>query len=158
MGGEDVLVLEDVPDRVWRAFQEDREGLARAHRIHLERWARAMLRGGELDGVRVLEAETVEAMRTLQVPDLSTRQGLVMRYEGIGGHGYVGHSGAGIGGSANVLLRSDADAALIVLSNGDAYIRARLGFTEGRDAMDAILERLDTELEAELEAALTTEP
>ncbi|MAT27517.1 MAG: sigma-54-dependent Fis family transcriptional regulator [Sandaracinus sp.] len=41
MGGEDVLVLEDVPDRVWRAFQEDREGLARAHRIHLERWARA---------------------------------------------------------------------------------------------------------------------
>lgn len=133
-------------------------GGLRASLHDLERWARAMLRGGELDGVRVLEAETVEAMRTLQVPDLSTRQGLVMRYDGIGGHGYVGHSGAGIGGSANVLLRTDTDAALIVLSNGDAYIRARLGFTEGRDAMDAILERLDTELEAELEAALTAEP
>ena len=50
MGGEDVLVLEDVPDRVWRAFQEDREGLARAHRIHLERWARP-------DGLRESEKD-----------------------------------------------------------------------------------------------------
>ncbi|GAB4198168.1 MAG: hypothetical protein OHK0013_07050 [Sandaracinaceae bacterium] len=36
---------------------------------------------------------------------------------------------------------------LIVLSNSDAYIRSRLGIRAGADAIDAILERLDAELD-----------
>jgi hypothetical protein len=35
----------------------------------------------------------------------------------------------------------------VVLSNSDAYIRNRAGLTEGADAIDAILERLDHELD-----------
>ena len=112
----------------------------------LSRFVRAVLNGGELDGQRIFEEATVTEMLRLQVPDLSNRQGLVFRYDTINEREYVGHSGAGLGGSANVLMRPEERSALILLSNGDAYVRARLGFEEGRDAMRRILELLDTEL------------
>ena len=115
--------------------------------IHdLSRFVRAVLNGGELDGERIFEAATVTEMLRRQVPEHSDRQGLVFRYDTVGGREYVGHSGAGLGGSANVLMRPDDRSALILLSNGDAYVRARLGFEAGRDAMRRILELLDAEL------------
>lgn len=112
----------------------------------LSRFVRAVLGGGELDGERIFEADTVTEMLRRQVPELSNRQGLVFRYDTVGGREYVGHSGSGLGGSANVLMRPEAGSALILLSNGDAYVRARLGFEEGREAMRRILELLDAEL------------
>ncbi|MEM9072156.1 MAG: serine hydrolase, partial [Myxococcota bacterium] len=113
----------------------------------LSRFAQAILGGGELEGARIFNEETVEEMVRLQIPELSNRQGLVMRYDTVNGRQYVGHSGAGLGGSAQFLLRPEDNAAMIVLTNSDAYVRARLGFREGRDAIERILEALDEELQ-----------
>ena len=113
----------------------------------LSRFVRAVLNDGELEGQRIFEAATVSEMLRRQAPELSERQGLVFRYDTISGREYVGHSGAGLGGSANVLMRPETRSGLILLSNGDAYVRARLGFEEGRDAMRRILNLLDAELE-----------
>ena len=113
----------------------------------LSRFVRALMNEGELEGERIFEADTVREMMTRQVPELNGRQGLVLRYDTLGEREYIGHSGAGIGGSANVLMRPSERSALILLSNGDAYVRARLGFPDGRDAMERILERLDVELQ-----------
>ncbi|MEM9073500.1 MAG: serine hydrolase domain-containing protein, partial [Myxococcota bacterium] len=106
----------------------------------LSRFAQAILGGGELEGARIFNEETVQEMVRLQIPELSNRQGLVMRYDTVNGRQYVGHSGAGLGGSAQFLLRPEDNAAMIVLTNSDAYVRARLGFREGRDAIERILE------------------
>ena len=116
----------------------------------LLRYARAWLAEGELDGERFLEPETIRAMYAQQVPALSERQALVLRYDTVGGRTFIGHSGAGIGGSANFLMLPEQRAALIVVSNGDAYVRARLGQPQGREAFEAILVRLGEELEAQM--------
>ncbi|MBO6935534.1 MAG: beta-lactamase family protein [Deltaproteobacteria bacterium] len=113
----------------------------------LLRYAQAWLNLGELDGQRFLAEETVQTMLRQQVPDLSARQGLVLRYDVVNGNTYVGHSGAGIGGSANFLMLPGSNAALIVVTNGDAYVRARLGMTAGREAFEAILARMEEELQ-----------
>jgi len=116
----------------------------------LLRYARAWLNFGELEGERFLAEDTVRAMLQPQVPDLSTRQALVLRYDALNGNTYIGHSGAGIGGSANFLMLPGQDAALVVVTNGDAYVRARLGMPAGRDAFEAILSRMEDELQARL--------
>ena len=117
----------------------------------LLRYARAWLAEGELDGRRFLEADTVRGMFLQQVPELNSRQALVLRYDVLGGRTYIGHSGAGIGGSANFLMDPGAHAALIVLTNSDAYVRARFGLTSGREALDAILERFEAGLRARID-------
>lgn len=116
----------------------------------LLRYAQAWLSFGELDGQRFLAEETVRSMLPQQVPELSSRQALVLRYDTVNGNTYIGHSGAGIGGSANFLMLPDQNAALIVVTNGDAYVRARLGMPAGRDAFEAILGRMEEELQARL--------
>lgn len=118
----------------------------------LTRFLRAFMNGGELDGVRVLEAGTVATLFELQAPELSRRQGLVWRYDTVGGRRYVGHSGATIGGSAQMLFRPEDNVGVILMTNGDSYIRARLGFDEGSAALEAILVRLGAE--SDLLAAL----
>lgn len=111
----------------------------------LTRFLRAFMRYGELDGERVLEEATATAMRERQVPDVYDRQALTWRYTTRGGHTYLGHSGATLGGSANMMFRPDDGTAIIVLTNSDAYVLARLGLTESSDALGRIRDRLDAE-------------
>lgn len=117
----------------------------------LLRYAQAWLAFGELDGQRFLAEDTVRAMLQQQVPELSSRQGLVLRYDTLNDNVYIGHSGAGIGGSANFLMLPGERAALVVVTNGDAYVRSRLGMPAGREAFEAILARMEEELRARLE-------
>ena len=116
----------------------------------LLRFARAWLGDGQLEGVRFLEADTVQTMMALQVPELSGRQGIALRYDVINDRAFIGHSGAGLAASANFLLLPAEGAALVLVSSSDAYVRARLGMTEGRDALDAILSRMEQELSLQL--------
>lgn len=120
----------------------------RTNVVDMARFARMWLGSGTLDGVQVLGAATAEAAFGLQVPSLSARQALGFRYRNVAGRRYVGHSGATIGGSAQLLLRPADGKALILMTNGDSYVRDRFGFTEGADAIERILERLDAESDA----------
>lgn len=111
----------------------------------LSRFARAMLRDGELDGARVLMPETVTELRRRQVPGLRRAQALVWSYQTIGANEYLAHSGATLEGSAMVAMRWDTGKGIVLMTNSDAYVRAIAGLTEGRTAFEAILERLDAE-------------
>lgn len=114
----------------------------------LSRFARAMLRDGELDGARVLMPETVTEIRRRQVPGLRRSQALVWSYDAIGAHEYLAHSGAALEGSAIVAMSWDSGKGIVLMSNCDAYVRARAGLTEGRVAFEAIADRLDAEASA----------
>lgn len=111
----------------------------------LARYAQMLLRGGELDGVRVLREESVDELLRLQVPELDRGQALSFSERGVGGQRYVGHSGSTFGGSTQLLLDRERAHAILLITNSDAYVRSRFGLTEGRDAMEAILRRLDEE-------------
>ena len=108
----------------------------------LSRFVRAFMRFGELDGMRILSEDSARAMREQQVPDIWDAQALAWRYELRDGELWLGHSGATLGGSANMLFRPADDTAVLVLTNSDAYVLDRLGLSEGADALHRILDRL----------------
>ncbi|NOY94551.1 MAG: beta-lactamase family protein [Deltaproteobacteria bacterium] len=111
----------------------------------LSRFALMLLGLGSYGGARVLDAATVEDAFALQVPSLSRRQALGFRYRTLTGRRYVGHSGATIGGSAQLLLLPAEGKGILLMTNGDSYVRSRFGFSQGADALERILERLDAE-------------
>ncbi|RZO55176.1 MAG: class A beta-lactamase-related serine hydrolase [Sandaracinaceae bacterium] len=117
----------------------------RASITGLARYARMLLRGGELDGSRVLSEESVAELLRLQYPELDRGQALTFSERGVGASRYIGHSGSTFGGSTQFLLSREGTHAIVLITNSDAYIRSRFGQTEGRDAMEAILRRLDAE-------------
>lgn len=113
----------------------------------LERFAGALLAEGQIGPHRILDAETLAQAFALAAPELSSRQGLPFRRDTIQGLEYIGHSGATTGGSAQFLMRPSHGTGIILLTNSNAYVLARLGLTQGREALDAILERLAERLD-----------
>jgi CubicO group peptidase (beta-lactamase class C family) len=113
----------------------------------VERWLRLHIDDGTIDGVRVLEASSIEETRRIQFADADGSQGLTWYHEYTAGQRFWGHSGSSYGTSAQMRYRPESRRLLVVLSNSDAYIRNRAGLTAGADAIEAILERLDHELD-----------
>lgn len=111
----------------------------------LSRFLLAMAGGGALDGARILSEESVAETFRLQFPSLSSTQALTWYRRHVNGNAYIGHSGATLGGAAQMLLSTDGTHGIILLTNSDAYIRSMLGQTAGEDAIAAIVERLDAE-------------
>ncbi|MDQ3032212.1 MAG: beta-lactamase family protein [Myxococcota bacterium] len=110
----------------------------------IARYARAVARGYELDGERVLSMDLSTEMRRVPFPAVRGDQALAWSYATISGHRFLHHSGATNGGSTQLYVGDDG-VGIAVLTNSDAYIRSRLGMPEGADALRAILERLDRE-------------
>jgi CubicO group peptidase (beta-lactamase class C family) len=77
----------------------------------LGRFARAMLSGGELDGVRLLGADHVEEMM----------HGLGWQQRRFGDHDVVGHEGEDRGASTALFLDRARGRGIVVLANGDAF-------------------------------------
>jgi CubicO group peptidase (beta-lactamase class C family) len=114
----------------------------------LARWLLVYTGGGTLDGVQVLSADSIAATRTIAYPAVRSNQSLVWYYTTQGGRTWLGHSGSSIGASNQLLYDPATGRGIVVLTNSDAYIRERLGHTEGADAIDAIVGRLDAEANA----------
>ncbi len=113
--------------------------------IGLSRFLITIWNAGELEGARILSAESVAELLRAQVPALDAGQALTFSERRVNGHLYIGHSGSTFGGSAQMLLSREGDHGILLLTNSDAYVRDRLGQPAGGDAMEAILRRLDEE-------------
>ncbi|MBX3205260.1 MAG: beta-lactamase family protein [Labilithrix sp.] len=93
----------------------------------LARFARAILRGGELDGARVLSQASVDEMLRVQLLDAAPDDALgwqVRRFEGrLTGRArvVVGHEGEDAGASTGLYLDVAAGAGAVVVANGDAF-------------------------------------
>jgi CubicO group peptidase (beta-lactamase class C family) len=85
----------------------------------LARFARAMLRGGELDGARILTGATVDTMMTAVTGD--PQQGLAWQLRSMGGAHVVGHEGEDAGATTALFLDRAANSGAVVLANGDAF-------------------------------------
>ncbi len=76
---------------------------------------------GELDGVRILEAETVREMRRAQFPDVAHGQGLIWYRFALRGMPLMGHNGGDSGVATQMYFRPSDDVGVIVLANGNWY-------------------------------------
>lgn len=87
--------------------------------LDLARFARAILRDGELDGARILEAKSVETM--LAPADDAKEEALGWQLRKMRGRQVAGHEGEDAGASTGMFLDKAAGEAAIVLANGDAF-------------------------------------
>ncbi len=104
----------------------------------LARFGRLFLQGGEIDGRRILEAETVAEMLRLQArqhPALDEGYGLGFTVRERAGHRLAWHDGGLDGASARLLLVPDAGIVIAALSN-----------TVEIDAIAAVVGRIVTRL------------
>lgn len=83
----------------------------------LSRFARAVLRGGELDGARVLPESAVRTMLSAAPPG----EALGWQLRTLGGREVVGHEGEDVGASTALYLDRARGAGAVVLANGDAF-------------------------------------
>jgi CubicO group peptidase (beta-lactamase class C family) len=89
------------------------------------RFARLHLSAGEVDGNRIVSAESVQAMQVPQVDVPAGGHGLSSRHWGLGwsifewgGRTVIGHDGGAIGQAAFLRVVPDADVAIALLTNG----------------------------------------
>ena len=87
----------------------------------LARFARAILRSGELDGVRVLSPASVEEMLRVQFPEAAPDDALGWQRRTFDGRRVVGHEGEDAGASTGLYLDMTSRTGAIVLANGDAF-------------------------------------
>jgi CubicO group peptidase (beta-lactamase class C family) len=90
--------------------------------LDMARWARALLHGGELDGGRVLERASLEAMwQPLAVADAERRQqvGLAWHINRFRGQRTLSHSGGDTGFQSHLALVPEAGVAAVAMCNTD---------------------------------------
>jgi CubicO group peptidase (beta-lactamase class C family) len=75
--------------------------------------------GGTLDGVRVLQPDTVREMRRSQVPDVVDGQGLIWYRSRRRGRVLIGHNGGDYGVATVAFYDPDAGTGVVVLGNGN---------------------------------------
>lgn len=105
----------------------------------LARFGRAILRGGELDGARILSDRSVDTMLRAQLADAAPDQALGWQLRTMGKHHVVGHEGEDAGASTGFYLDTKARVGALVLANGDAF---QSGEPDRATAIAELLERL----------------
>ncbi|MFT5354450.1 MAG: CubicO group peptidase (beta-lactamase class C family) [Polyangiales bacterium] len=104
--------------------------------VDMARLLRLFMNDGELEGVRLLEPNSVARMEQVANSELNTRRGLILNSTTIEGVLMHGHNGAGAGSSADVWYGPNFG--IVVLANSNAYVRSRFGDPTGTEAMRAI--------------------
>jgi CubicO group peptidase (beta-lactamase class C family) len=110
----------------------------------LSRWLLAHIQNGILEGATFLSQASIDEERRVQFPAIDGGQGLVWYYRNLGGMRWLSHSGSSYGASSDIMYRSDGRG-LVLMTNSDAYLRQRFGHTDGSDALEAILNRMNQE-------------
>jgi CubicO group peptidase (beta-lactamase class C family) len=87
----------------------------------LSRFGRAILRGGEIDGVRILSNASVSEMLRVQLPEAAPGDALGWQVRTFGGRRVVGHEGEDSGASTGLYLDMASGAGAVVVANGDAF-------------------------------------
>lgn len=94
------------------------DGQLRATARAYARFLAAILGGGEVDGVRILEEETVAEMLRIQNPDLDERQALCWYTLKVGGRRALGHTGGDRGVTTEVFFLPEERVGVILFTNG----------------------------------------
>ena len=144
---EKSAVRELAGDRYWfRHLYSDQKGSTGAigSAADLGRFAQALLRGGELDGARILEPESVELMEkpVVAIEKGAPRRGMKF---GLGwfrsddhGHVVLSHGGGGMAFRAMLQLYPEENLGVIVVANS-TYLDGDGGARVASTAADALL-------------------
>jgi CubicO group peptidase (beta-lactamase class C family) len=97
------------------------DGALRTSALGLAKHLRSFMAFGELDGMRILEEDTVREMRRTQFPDVAHGQGLIWYRFALRGMPLMGHNGGDNGVATQMYFRPRDDVGVIVLANGNWF-------------------------------------
>jgi CubicO group peptidase (beta-lactamase class C family) len=97
------------------------DGQLRTSALGLAKHLQTFMAFGELDGVRILDTDTVREMRRIQLPDVAHGQGLIWYRFALRGMPLMGHNGGDSGVATQMYFRPRDNVGVIVLANGNWY-------------------------------------
>ncbi len=95
------------------------DGLLKTTAPQLARFLAMFMQQGELNGIKILQKETVEEICRIQNPDIDPCQGLIWHYKKLSDWALLGHSGGDLGVATKMFFRPDDGIGVILLMNGD---------------------------------------
>ena len=81
----------------------------------------AYMNGGSYNGVRILESETIELIKTIQYPTINSKQGLIWKYKNDNGRLLFGHNGGDVGSSTDMFISFEDNIGIVLLTNSNNY-------------------------------------
>ncbi len=96
-------------------------GQLRATSNDLAKFMAAYINHGIYNGVRILNQETIELIKTIHYPSVSSNQGLIWYYKNSNGRNLFGHNGGDIGSSTEMFISFSDDLGVVLLTNSTNY-------------------------------------
>tara|TARA_Y100001970_G_C14173189_1_gene825356 strand:- start:868 stop:1773 length:906 start_codon:yes stop_codon:yes gene_type:complete len=87
----------------------------------LAKFMAAYINHGIYNGVRILNQETIELIKTIHYPSVSSNQGLIWYYKNSNGRNLFGHNGGDIGSSTEMFISFSDDLGVVLLTNSTNY-------------------------------------
>ena len=118
-------------------------GQLRTSSNNLAKFMAAYMNGGIYNGVRILDSETIDLIKTIHYPEANSMQGLMWYYKNENGRTLFGHNGGDVGSSTEMFLSFSDDLGIVLLTNSNNYNamiqieNAILDFAEETDFMIA---------------------
>ena len=96
-------------------------GQLRTTSNNLAKFANTYIGNGIHDDVRILDSETVELIKTIHYPMISSNQGLIWYYKNTNGRTLFGHNGGDLGSLTEMFISFSDDLGVVLLSNTSNY-------------------------------------
>ena len=96
-------------------------GQLRSTATDLAKFMATYLNEGIFNGGSILEAETIEYIRSIPYPDIDSQQGIIWYYKDSSYGTLFGHNGGDIGSTTELFISFSDEIGVIVLSNVNSY-------------------------------------
>ena len=87
----------------------------------LAKFMGSYINNGIFNGNRILEAETVEMIKSIPYPNINSGQGLIWYYKNANGRNLFGHNGGDTGVSTEMFISFSNNLGVVLLTNSNSY-------------------------------------
>ena len=96
-------------------------GQLRTTSNNLAKFMSAYINGGVYNGVRILDSETIDLIKTIHYPNENSQQGLIWYYKSSNQRTLFGHNGGDLGSLTEMFLSLSDNLGVVLLSNSTNY-------------------------------------
>jgi len=96
-------------------------GQLRTTSNNLAKFMNAYMNDGAYNGVRILDSETIELIKTIHYPAVNSMQGLMWYYKNENGRMLFGHNGGDVGSSTEMFISFSNNLGVVLLTNSNNY-------------------------------------
>ena len=96
-------------------------GQLRTTSNNLAKFMSVHMNDGVYNGIRILDSETIELIKTTHYPAVNSTQGLIWYYKNANARTLFGHNGGDIGSSTEMFISFSNNLGVVLLTNSDNY-------------------------------------